>query len=187
MMAAKRRGEAVKAWASDGDEEVRRGTNGRPQRRATKPGGWTKRRCAVFLDHLAATCNVTASAAAAGLHWSGAYALRRRDPEFAEQWQAALAAGYDALETMLVARAANVRPAREGHSRDPDEAAQAPDPESIDTGLALHLLALHKAPLKGRANAGGPRPRRASKEDLIAAIMKQLTVLGRRLKAKDEK
>jgi hypothetical protein len=43
-----------------------------------------------FLDTLATSSNAASAATAAGITLSHAYRLRRTDPEFARQWQAAL-------------------------------------------------------------------------------------------------
>jgi hypothetical protein len=59
---------------------------------------------AAFLEKLAATSNVAASARAAGVNTSKAYADRRRDREFAREWRKALCEGYDNLEMELLAR-----------------------------------------------------------------------------------
>jgi len=162
------------------ERQVRRGNNGRLQQRARRPGGWTKRRRRIFLDHLAATCNVTASAVAAGLHWSGAYSLRRNDPEFAAQWQAALETGYARLEAMLIDRAAGAGAEPAGEDSPEAEAATPPKPQEMDTDLALNLLRLRRAPIKGSAR-GNFKPQRAGKDDLLKALMKQLKVLRRRI------
>ncbi|HEX8366526.1 MAG TPA: hypothetical protein VF603_14690 [Allosphingosinicella sp.] len=162
------------------DRSILAGKNKRPQVRARRNAGWTKKARRIFLDHLAATCNVTASAAAAGLHWSGAYALRRRDPEFAEQWRAALETGYARLEAMLMQRAA-----RDGDDDDWDDGGDPdlppPDPAGMDTELALQLLRMHRAPLSGSQRRLASKPRSASKKELVAALLKQLRVLRRRL------
>jgi len=168
------------------ERRVRRGKNGRPQQRARKPGGWTKRARRIFLDHLAATCNVTGSAAAAGLHWSGAYAQRRSDPEFAEQWQAALETGYARLEAMLIDRAGG----RVVADRAIDDGAGAetptpPNPEGMDAELALNLLRLHRAPLKGAPRRPSSKPQRAGKEELVRALIRQLRVIRRRLEREE--
>lgn len=47
-----------------------------------------------FLDHLAETANVSASARAAGVASSAVYAERRRSPAFRDAWALALAEGY---------------------------------------------------------------------------------------------
>jgi hypothetical protein len=51
-----------------------------------------------FLSVLAATCNVTASAEAAGIHRKTAYEWRDEDPEFAAAWERAKDMGVEALE-----------------------------------------------------------------------------------------
>ncbi|QZH76375.1 MAG: hypothetical protein JY451_07525 [Erythrobacter sp.] len=60
--------------------------------------------CAAFLEKLAATSNITASARAAGINTSKAYAFRRKDRDFARAWRKALCEGYDNLELELLAR-----------------------------------------------------------------------------------
>ena len=55
--------------------------------------GWTSAKRGAFLDELAASCNVTRAAAAAGMGRDAAYGLRRRDPVFAEAWAAAIEQG----------------------------------------------------------------------------------------------
>lgn len=57
-----------------------------------------------FLAHLAATCNVSESARAAGAGVSYFYTVRRIDVAFGEAWKAAVMAGYDRLEEALLAR-----------------------------------------------------------------------------------
>lgn len=79
----------------------------RPQVRVPRAGGWTVAKQKVFLSHLAATCNVTRSARAVGMHESGVYQLRARSAEFRAQWAAALDEGYAKLELMMLQRAMN--------------------------------------------------------------------------------
>lgn len=55
-----------------------------------------------FLEEPGETSNVAAAAAVAGLPTSKVYKLRRSDPDFARQWYAALAEGYDNLEMELL-------------------------------------------------------------------------------------
>ena len=59
----------------------------------------------LFLDHLAQTANVSASAREAGVTSSAVYAERRRTPAFRDAWALALAEGYARLETDLLAEA----------------------------------------------------------------------------------
>lgn len=79
------------------------GQNGRRVQLArVKVGGWTQARRKLFLETLAATCNVTAATAAAGMKGKTAYELRKRDPAFAALWQEALEMGYETLERALL-------------------------------------------------------------------------------------
>lgn len=150
---------------ADGDGSAARDKAGRTRR--TRKDGWTARKKAIFLDHLAANSSVVRSAEAAGMDDHSAYTLRRKDPEFAEAWNAALAAGYARLEAMLIERAA-------GGPVDPDAS-------QMDRDLALQLLRHHRGPLEGRPRGGGAKPRMASIEETDAAILKKLKVLNKRL------
>lgn len=67
--------------------------------------GWTQPLKAKFLDHLATKGNVRASCARVGLSTESAYRLRRRDPDFARGWAAALALARDASVQVLADRA----------------------------------------------------------------------------------
>ena len=100
-----------------------------------------------FLDHLAATCNVTASASEAGFSAAAIYKRKRRDPGFAQRWQAALELGYSRIEALLLRRAEE---ALEGFA--PDTELPIP-PMSIKDALAI--LGHHR-----RAVERGPRSRR---------------------------
>lgn len=51
-----------------------------------------------FLDHLRQSCNIAASARAAGVSSSAVYALRERDGDFKASWDEALEDAYDMLE-----------------------------------------------------------------------------------------
>lgn len=83
----------------------------------------------LFLDALAETSNVSEAARIAGVHPARPYKIRRNDPEFARQWNAALLEGYEHLELETLHRL------RAGTGKD--------DPK-FDIANALRLLALHK-------------------------------------------
>lgn len=111
------------------------------QVRAPRFDGWTKARRAQFLGVLGTTCNVRAAAAAVGMGFGTAYALRLRDPAFAAAWAAALADGYDRLEEALLAAAiaglsgdfvAETRDA--GERAAGDSAREAASDDAIDSG-----------------------------------------------------
>jgi len=71
---------------------------------AIRHDGWTGEAIAKFLETLADTGIVLDACDAAGKSSPGAYALRRRDPLFAEAWEAALSAARDRLADTLLAR-----------------------------------------------------------------------------------
>lgn len=136
---------------------------------------WTARMKAAFLDELAATCNVLGSARAIGVDAASVYGLRRRDQDFADAWQHALAQGYEMLETQLVGHAlAGGAPDRLLANGDP---ARPP----IDVDLALRLLSGHRDKGGRHQRPGGPRPRTATREETNAALMKKLAAVESRL------
>lgn len=134
---------------------------------------WTVKQRAVFLDHLAASCNVSASAQAAGVLPGTGYRMYRRDPEFARAWDAALATGYAALETMLVARALGTLNIPQGET-------PVPAVDTIDSELALRVLGHHKRAVKSTLNIGAPRLRQSTEDETNAAILKKLRALAKR-------
>lgn len=58
----------------------------------------------LFLDMLAETSNVSASARKAGISTSRAYKVRRAEPDFRAAWQEALLEGYEHLELETLER-----------------------------------------------------------------------------------
>lgn len=97
----------------------------RLRNRAGKPSPRQWKR--IFLERLAESSNVSASAREANIPPREAYRLRRVDREFAAAWRSALFEGYANLEMEVL-----------GHLRDP-----APD-RKMDVASALRLLAAHK-------------------------------------------
>lgn len=85
----------------------------------------------LFLDHLAESSNVTASAEKAGISISRAYKVRREEVEFARQWLVALAEGYLHLEMEVVRRL------REGDAKTGEDG-------KFDFANAIRLLAAHR-------------------------------------------
>jgi len=119
---------------------------------------------ALFLEHLAETSNVTRSARHAGIAPGKAYHARRIEPEFARQWQAALADGYAHLEMELLRRL------REGDFKTADN-------ERYDIANAIRLLAsrreCHAAP--------GNRAPDVSAADVRASIDRKIADIRRRM------
>jgi hypothetical protein len=58
--------------------------------RPIRHDGWTPARRRHFIEALAAGLSVSRARANIGLSREGAYKLRRRDPQFAQEWQTAL-------------------------------------------------------------------------------------------------
>lgn len=133
---------------------------------------WNKGMRRRFLDHLAATCNVKASAEAIGVEPGSVYYLRRRDPAFTAEWAEALELGYQMLETRLVGHALAGNGRTEGIEQDGIGA--------INPDLALVMLAAHRNARAGIAPRGGPRPQRATEEETNAALLKKLDAIEKR-------
>lgn len=152
-------GRAIRASGKDGPQVIH--SNGHR---------WTDAAETLFLDRLAATCNVTASARVAGFSKEAIYRRRARDAGFAERWQAALAQGYARIEMALVARAAD---ALEGFAPDPDT----PIP-AMSVKDAIAILALHRAAVKGEGNAPGWRARPRALAEVRESILAKLEAIA---------
>lgn len=136
---------------------------------------WSRAKRTAFLDHLAGSCNVRESAAAAGVTPVSIYELRRKDARFAAEWHEALLAGYQLLETELVGYALA------GGNATQDIAGAT---RRIDVDIALKLLSQHRNALLGQRR---PKPltRRATSEETDRAILKKLDALDRARKRRD--
>ncbi|HYE58036.1 MAG TPA: hypothetical protein VD948_06005 [Rhodothermales bacterium] len=115
-----------------------------PQRVNTRGARWSDEAETIFLDHLAATANVSASAKACGFTTQALYARRRKDAAFERRWDAALAQGYAHIEALLVQRAIE---ALEGFEPDPDTPIMIRDMTVKD---AMILLGHHRRVVEGR-------------------------------------
>jgi hypothetical protein len=125
-----------------------------PQLAGTHGARWSDEAETLFLDHLAATANVMASAEACGFTPQALYARRRKDAAFAQRWDSALAQGYAHIEALLVQRAIE---ALEGFEPDPATPIIIRDMTVKD---AMILLGHHR-----RAVEGLPRSRRQKWRD----------------------
>lgn len=70
------------------------------RKRRSAPRNWR----AVFIAHLAQTSSIENAAQSAGISPTRAYQARREEPEFAQDWQSALAEGYVHLEMEVLRR-----------------------------------------------------------------------------------
>lgn len=116
------------------------------QREEGEEGSISKHWRTYFLQKLAETSNVCASAEHAGIAPSRAYKLRREDPDFAAKWLRALREGYDNLEMELLGYLRDPRPGRK-----------------MDVTSALRLLAAHRETVA--------RERRLSEDDDEQAVL----------------
>lgn len=116
------------------------GGRGAKRSRFTRVLQWKK----AFLEALAETSSVSASAARVNIPTRTVYRLKREDPEFAAKWLAALREGYDQLEMELL-----------GYLRDP-----APE-RKMDTAAALRLLAAHRETVERQRAIAPPKDRQA--------------------------
>ncbi|MCA0979085.1 DUF1804 family protein [Qipengyuania flava] len=141
------------------------------------------RKVALFLEALAESSNVRAAAAAAGLAVRTVYHLRRTDADFARQWYAALAEGYDNLEMELLAhlRSGGEVPGGESGGETGGESQSAPA-RKFDTAAALRSLAAH------RESVAREKGRRALADEAatIASINRKIDQLRLRGQANEE-
>lgn len=151
------------------------GNQRRRQIRQVSARGWTRQKRQIFLDTLAVTCNVGLACTQAKMSTAGAYALRRRDPEFATLWRDALLMGYDRLEERLLRQAG-------AGANDVEFGIGAVAEAPLDRELALSLLRSHRPTVEGkRKRLSGPILR-ANREEAEAALAKRLDALEKRLK-----
>ncbi|MBO9715062.1 hypothetical protein [Sphingomonas sp.] len=136
---------------------------------------WTNQMREIFFNTLAETCNIMASAEAAGIKSQNVYEKKRKDPAFAEEWHRALECGYEVLETKLVGIALSG-----DESRTIDNGAHG----KIDTDLAMRMLTQHRNAMNGRVRGGGPEMRKATREDTDRAILAKLDAMARHRGAK---
>ena len=166
----------------DGAELVVRGTGGaragrRVQIARARIRQWTPRVEERFLGALAASCNVKAACAEAGMSLSSAYAHRHRWRSFAQAWDEAVAIGYARLEAALVEAGCNLF--------SPDEAPLDEPRDMVLTQMradqAIHLLHMHKHAVHGLGKApGGPRLV-ATDREVADALEKRVAQMNREI------
>lgn len=167
------------------DQHIRLGGKSRilQVRKIRRGKGFTQAKRKRFLTVLAATCNVRLSAQAAGVNNGTIYSWRSADAAFAAQCRAAITAGYERLETALLARALGT----DGAAAAAIAGMDLGDPEAIlpegeiDAELAIKLLNRHRATVEGRDRPMRPGRHIATREETDAALLKQLKVLRRQI------
>ena len=157
------------------------GKAGRLQVRKAARGGWTPAKRAAFLEHLAATCNIAASARAVGMAPRGAHALKARDAVFAADWAAAIEAAYETLEARLLAYAlgeaeGEVETEADGVA-DGDAGAESRGAH-FDPRVAVQALGFRRR--DAAAGGRGPSCKRATIAEVEAALVARLEAIARR-------
>jgi hypothetical protein len=163
------------ATKNEPERFVSRGKTGRQMRKVRKDG-WTARKREIFLDHYAASGNAAEACRAAGMSANAAAVLRRRDPEFAAQYDAAHEMSKLHLEELTI------QYAKTGGRTVAVEPGEIPPVNlaHFDPELALRILQRPRPSLRPYRGRTGRPPQRASKAELIAAINKLLDVAERR-------
>ena len=158
---------------------------GRLQVRKAAKGGWTPAKRAAFLEHLAGTCNVAASARAVGMAPRGAHALKARDAVFAADWAGAIEAAYETLEVRLLAYAlGETEGEAEAESEAESEAEADGDAEAelrgahFDPRVAVQALGFRRR--DAAAGGRGPSCKRATIAEVEAALVAKLDAIARR-------
>ena len=161
-------GTVLRASGKDGPQRIR--VNGK---------WWTPEAEAVFLDHLAVSCNVAWAAAQTGFSAVTVYNHRRTDPAFAGRWEEALDDGYVRLHTELLGTAIDYVERLRG---DPDLPLK-----HMSVREALSLLNRH-GPGNAEARGGRFRPRERSFDEVRDSILGKLEAIeaARRAEAADE-
>ena len=146
--------------------------------RAVKSDGFTKKKRAAFLDALAATCNVTTSAQAAGVHKSTAQRLRRRDPAFASLWEDAIRIGTERLREAVLAYSLGQLDLDE--NPDGERSEEPAKPFDVQQACrSLETIARIEA-RAGDARRGGGRPGYATDAEVTRLLIERLDALARR-------
>lgn len=109
------------------------------QLRKASEKSWSKAKEQEFLAELAATCNVTQAAAAAGVSTTQAYRRRKVDAGFRSAWLEAVGTAYQRLELVLLERAF-VGTEKTVRRKDGSEERMVEYPNQ----LALTLLKMHR-------------------------------------------
>lgn len=172
--------EDVACASPDAEPElvIRRGPNGQVQVERRMGHRWSASAEALFLEHLEATCNVMASATAAGFSTTAVYARRRSYDAFRAAWASALDTGYARLEMALVCAATNLlEPVVVADGADASAAAPAPV-GAMTAREALQVLRLHRFGARG----GAPqrfdwRAKAVDPDAMRAEILRKLAVV----------
>jgi hypothetical protein len=164
---------------------------GGPQVRSNK-GKFTTRTKGKFLAELARTMNVAAASRAVGVSESAAYALRKREPAFAEAWAEALSDAYGKVEMLLLQRAI----AGLGGDEDGGEQGEIAKLEKLSERTLMAMLGHHRqavqnhraaqAEARGIAQAAEESSARKRLADKLAEMERRLLGQSEPAEAEDD-
>jgi hypothetical protein len=175
-------GEQVGAGAGAGEVLVASNNRRLMQSRRMRNVRFDERRKAIFLDGFARSCDLIASAAAAGVCERTVYNHIRSDPAFAQAFQAALEEGYRWLEAEAVRRRLEAQ-ARLRAAIEEARESGAPLPvaeEGVEFDRTMKLLDRwhRRGGGLGWREVGHGHRRRWTFEEAIAALDKKMRSLG---------
>ncbi|MBT2186703.1 hypothetical protein [Sphingobium nicotianae] len=153
---------------------VRPAINGKTKIIDTTGKRWSERAERVFLEMLAATCNVRLAAREVGFSTVAIYRRRLRYPAFAALWAEAMEHGYARIEAQLVERATDsvVRLELDG---DWEQAG-----EPLSNAEMMNLLRLHRASVRGGKAQHYDANRKAPTLDAVrASILRKIEAIER--------
>ncbi|HEV7659988.1 MAG TPA: hypothetical protein VGO55_09105 [Allosphingosinicella sp.] len=159
----------------DGEELVVRGSGGsgggrRVQIARARLHQWTPRVEDRFLATLAATCNVKAACAEAGMTAAAAYGHRERWPGFARRWAEAVREGYAEIEAALMANGENL-------FSSPELPPEAPRPP-MSVEQAIHILHMHKHEVREIGGRPGRWRRPRTLDEVRPSILRTLAAVA---------
>lgn len=152
---------------------IRQEKNGATKVIRTRQGKrWNNRDEAIFLEELAASCNVRGAAAKVGFSTTAVYNRRLKNPGFAAEWHEAVQQGYARLEAMLLEEATD-------SLRSEPISGAAPSPQ-VSFSERLNLLRLHRAEVRG----GAPQDYRAREkapewDEISESILRKMDAFDR--------
>jgi len=133
---------------------------------------WSQKSERIFLEELAATCNVRAAAEKCGFSTTAIYQRRMRWPGFAAAWAEAIEQGYARIEAMLIERATD------SLRTEPIEGSgEAP---AMSVAQAMNLLKLHRASVRGGAPQNyAAREKAPDMDEVRASILRKIEAIKR--------
>ena len=164
-------------YCRPGEEEADIAGTAAGPRKAAK--GWSKQKEAEFFRKLGILGDLGRALEAAGLPDAASEVQERleTDPQFRAKWSAALAAGYALLELEMQGRA------RFGNRRRAPKTALEKKLREVPNSVALQLLKLHHARLKGQTGGAAPGQWRAlpNARELRKQLQAKLSDFNRRM------